>query len=192
MWKDVVMISLLAISLSIDIFAVSVSIGVGKKKIHISQIVKIAFFFAFFHSLMPLIGWFAGEQLIRYIEFVDHWIAFALLLFIGVRMIREGVIKREKNKLFDNFNLLLLLGVSLSTSVDALIVGFSFPVINLPVTLAVVLIGVITFFVSIIGVFIGKKSVLKYGTRMEIIGGIILIAIGVKIVLEHEGIISII
>ncbi len=185
MLESLITIILIAISLSFDSFAVSLSCGLAKQKMQLVQMLKIAIILSLFQGLMPLVGWFAGEKLLPYIEEFDHWVAFLLLFLIGGKMIIESFKEETSKKKInpEKFSVVLLLG--LSTSIDALAVGFSMSLICIHILLAVAIITVITFLAVLLGIYIGKKSKTNKGRRAEIIGGIILIAIGVKIVIEH-------
>ncbi len=176
---------LIAIGLSFDSFAASVSLGVMRREIRFLQACKVAFVLAFFQALFPLIGWFIGSSLKNLIADFDHWVAFGLLAFIGVRMILEGIRYQEENRLFDPFNLKVLVGISIATSIDALVVGLSFGLVNTLIILPVLVIGSVTFVASMLGLLFGKKIPADKSHRSIIIGGIILILIGFKILVEH-------
>jgi len=178
---------LIALGLSFDTFAVSVSSGIARNKIVFWEAVQIASVLAFFQALMPLIGWLGGISIKNYIEPIDHWVALALLSLIGIKMIIESF-KEVENRKFDPLKPKVMLSMAIATSIDALAVGISFAITQVNILLAFVTIGFVTFIVSMLGMLFGKKIGGKLGQRMEILGGIILIAIGVKIVLEHLGI----
>jgi putative Mn2+ efflux pump MntP len=182
---DLLTIFLIAVGLSFDTFAVSVSTGITISFIRFWQAVKIAATLALFQGLMPLAGWFLGNQVSSYIIIYDHWVAFGLLSFLGIKMAWESLKKDEKKSNFNPLNRMVLLGMAIATSIDALIVGVSFAFINLNIYLAILVIGGVTFFVSMIGMLFGKKVGDKLGKRVEIIGGIILVGIGVKILISH-------
>jgi len=181
---DIITIILIAVGLSMDSFAVSVTNGLTINDLNVRKILTISFSLAFFQSLFPLLGWLAGIGIEKYIREFDHWIAFLLLLFIGGKMIYEGFQKngiKEKSEL----KILTLIGQSIATSIDAFAVGISFAFLNLSITTPVLLIGIVTFIASIIGLHIGKYLGKKIGKSVEIFGGIVLIGIGVKILVEH-------
>jgi len=167
-----------------DSFAVSISNGLTLRKLNISQSLIIAFSLAFFQALMPLIGWFIGNGIESFIQEIDHWVAFILLAFIGGKMIFESF---QENKEESNTNLsgLTLLGQSIATSIDAFAVGISFAVLDYEITLPVIIIGITTFAFSIAGLQLGKIFGRKMGKSVEIFGGLVLIGIGVKILIEH-------
>jgi manganese efflux pump family protein len=179
-----VTILLIAIGLSFDTFAVSVSSGVVLPKITFREGIRIAIVLAFFQALMPLIGWGAGKGIVTYAKEIDHWIAFILLLGLGAKMIYESFSNKEGEK-FNPLNLKVRIGMAIATSIDALIVGFGFAFLEYRILYSTCIIGSITFIVSMLGLLFGKKVGAKLGKRMEIIGGIILIGIGVKILVEH-------
>jgi len=177
----------IAIGLNFDSFAVSISTGLVVKHIKFRQATKIALVLAFFQALMPVIGWFIGSQVKDYISNYDHWIAFGLLSIIGVKMIIESLKKEkeEEKKDFNPFKPIVLIGMAIATSIDALIVGVSFAFINVNILFSAGLIGVLTYIVAMLGMLFGKKAGKWFGKKMEIIGGSILIIIGIKILLEH-------
>ncbi len=178
---------LIAIGLSMDAFAVSLCKGLCMKTIRYGQATIIALFFGGFQLMMPLVGWALGKQFQGYITAVDHWIAFGLLAYIGGKMIWEAFRDQSDEvcpidgKL--NYNELLVLSVA--TSIDALAVGITFAFLQTPIIPAVVEIGVITFALSFIGVMIGHRFGTKMKQKAEVAGGIVLIAIGLKILMEH-------
>jgi putative Mn2+ efflux pump MntP len=178
-------IILVAISLAMDCFAVSVAGGALVKKPRLGNALKIGGFFGGFQALMPLIGWGIGFGFKRYIENFDHWIAFALLLGIGLKMIIESFKKAEDKKeknILANYTLLIL---AVATSIDALIIGLGISIFRVPVAYSVLIIGFFAFLLSVIGYFIGHKVGKFLKNRVELIGGIVLIGIGAKILIEH-------
>jgi putative Mn2+ efflux pump MntP len=182
---NIITILLIAVGLSFDTFAVSVSSGLTIRHIRFLQAVKIAFTLAVFQSLMPLIGWFLGNQVSGYIANYDHWVAFGLLSVLGLKMAYESLKKDKENSNFNPLNLLVLLGMAVATSIDALVIGVSFALVEINIYWSILVIGVVTFLVSMVGMLFGKKVGGKLGKQMEIIGGLILIGIGIKILMEH-------
>lgn len=178
-------IILIAIGLSMDALAVSITSGITINCLRVKHAFKIAFFFGAFQAIMPLLGWLAGIGLKSYVETIDHWIAFGLLTFIGMKMIYEAVWINELEKKCDPLNLIVLLGLAIATSIDALAVGITFAFIKVPIITPALIIGVITFTLSLSGVYIGNKIGDKLGSKMEVLGGLILIGIGIKILFEH-------
>lgn len=183
---------LIAIGLSMDAFAVAVCKGIKMQKLNIKQTAIISLFFGGFQALMPFIGWAIGTGFEKYIKSVDHWIAFFLLAFIGGKMDYESF-KAEDVEDSGFFDLKELTVMAIATSIDALAVGIAFATLSmklLDISLAVLLIGVTTFVLSALGVFIGHKFGASFKNKAELAGGIILILIGLKILLEHLGLIA--
>jgi putative Mn2+ efflux pump MntP len=180
---------LLSVGLAMDAFAVSVCKGLALQKIRFKHMLICGAWFGGFQALMPLLGWLLGSRFSRYIEKFDHWIAFILLALIGANMIREAVSGKEED--VDSslkFGEMFLMAVA--TSIDALAVGVSFAFLNVSIVPAVICIGVITFVISAIGVKIGSIFGARYKARAEIAGGVILIIIGLRILLQHLGILA--
>ncbi|HZL09971.1 MAG TPA: manganese efflux pump MntP family protein [Prolixibacteraceae bacterium] len=182
---DLVTIFLLAIGLSFDSFAVSVCSGLNLPRIRFFQAVKIAIFLALFQACMPLVGWLVGNSIKSLIEPVDHWIVFGLLSLIGGKMIIESLISSEARVIKNPLNIRVILMLSLATSIDALAVGFSFATLLDQIMIAVLIIGAVTFIASMLGILLGKKIGPKINRYAEIAGGLILILIGTKILIEH-------
>lgn len=186
---DLLVLIGLAVGLSMDALAVSVANGIMIKKLQVRHAFRIAFFFGFFQALMPLIGWAAGITFSQYIQPVDHWIAFGLLALVGGRMIWESLGKTPENNGEDlphnclHFPTLLLM--SIATSIDALAVGISFALIGTIIWLPVLIIGMITFIICFIGILVANRLGSILGNRLGILGGVILIGIGIKILVEH-------
>ncbi|MCH5191124.1 MAG: manganese efflux pump [Oscillospiraceae bacterium] len=181
----------IAVGLSMDAFAVAVCKGLKMPKINYKQTGLIALFFGGFQALMPFIGWLLGKQFESYITSIDHWIAFALLAFLGGKMAYESF-KKDEDALESVVTLDLkeLTVLAIATSIDALAVGITFAFLGVNIGASVSLIGATTFILSAVGVFIGHKFGAKYKSKAELAGGIILILIGLKILLEHLGIIN--
>jgi len=183
-FMDYLVIFLVAISLCFDTFAVSISSGVIKHKIIFKDALKIAFTLAFFQTVMPLAGWCMGKQVKQYISEFDHWVAFGILSILGIKMIIDSF-KQESKKEFNPLNIWILISIAIATSIDAFAVGISFSIINVPIFLSVLIIGFVTFIVSMLGILFGEKTGKIFGKKIEIAGGIILIAIGIKILYKH-------
>jgi manganese efflux pump family protein len=180
----IIALVLLGIGLSFDTFAVSVSCGLIEKRIRFLEATKIAFTFAVFQALMPVLGWFLGLSIKNYIVQIDHWVAFFLLLLIGLKMIYESISdKADKN--INPRDLKVILMFAVATTIDALAVGVTFAFLNVKLIRAALIIGIITYIVSMLGILFGKKAGNFFGKKIEIAGGLILIAIGVKILVEH-------
>ncbi|MFO7615813.1 MAG: manganese efflux pump MntP family protein [Bacteroidales bacterium] len=186
---DLLILTGIGVGLSMDALAVSVANGIMIKKLHVRHAFRIAFFFGFFQALMPLIGWAAGITFSQYIQPVDHWIAFGLLVLVGGRMIWEDISRslgRKADPVVQNclhFPTLLLM--SIATSIDALAVGISFALIGTTIWLPILIIGLITFTICFVGIQIANRLGSLLGNRLGIIGGLILIGIGIKILVEH-------
>jgi len=182
----------IGIGLSMDAFAVALCKGLSMNKINYKAGLLIAAFFGFFQAAMPFIGWLVCKNFEKYITRFDHWIAFALLVFIGVKMIIDTVKESREEEKTEEFQLKIreLFLLAIATSIDALAVGISFAFLNINIYSSIAIIGIITFILSIIGVFIGNKFGTRFKTKAGYAGGIILILIGVKILLEHLGIIT--
>jgi len=180
-------ILLVAFGLAVDSFSVSITNGLANKTFRASHALKIGLFFGLFQAIMPLIGWFAGVHILDLISGFDHWIAFGLLALIGCRMIYESV-RAESKKLVGSLGLGLLLTLSVATSVDALAVGLSFSFLRISIIAPAIIIGVVSFSFSFLGVYLGGKLGRFLRNRVELLGGLILIAIGVRILVEHSGI----
>jgi putative Mn2+ efflux pump MntP len=181
---EILTVFLIAIGLSFDTFAVSASCGLILQQSKLRQSLKIAIVFAICQGIMPAFGWLVGSEIKQYVEAYDHWIAFILLFFIGLKMIIESL-KKNNEKCFDPLKLKVLIGLGLATSIDALIIGISLAFLHLNIIFSLLIIASVTFLISILGLQIGKKAGNKFGKKMETIGGIILILIGIKIIIEH-------
>lgn len=175
---------LIAIVLSMDSFAISISIGFTTKELHIGKILIVALSLSFFQAMMPVVGWLAGIGLKKHIIATDHWIAFTLLLLIGLKMIYEGLKKRKSEKAV-TLSILTLISLSIATSIDALAVGTTFAFLNISIITPVIIIGFVTFVFSIWGLYLSKLYGKRYSNRIEIVGGMILIGLGTKILIEH-------
>lgn len=181
---------ILAVGLSMDAFAVSVCKGLSTQKLKAKHYLIIGAWFGGFQALMPTIGYFLGSTFEKYITSVDHWVAFILLAIIGGNMIREGC-SMEDGKANDSFSFKTMIVLAVATSIDALAVGITFALLpDVNIVAAVSFIGVTTFIISAIGLKVGNIFGLKYKSKAEIAGGIILILIGTKILLEHLGVIN--
>lgn len=177
---------IIAIGLSVDSFAVSLTVGACGTQIKREHAYKVAGFMAFFQSLMPLIGWAIGSSFKYVVAEYDHWIAFVLLAIIGAKMIYEGATYSEhKEQCFCPSKTLVVIGMAIATSIDALAVGIGFGVLSIPIIPAIVIIGIVTFLFSLTGVYFGKKIGAVLQGRVEIIGGIVLVGIGVRILFMH-------
>lgn len=184
---SIVEIILIGIGLAMDAFAVSVCKGLAMKKMDWKKASIIGFYFGLFQALMPVIGYFLGIGFENKIKIIDHWIAFVLLSIIGGSMIKESFKENDKDA-DDKIDFKTMVILAIATSIDALAVGVTFAFLSVNLLLAVSIIGIITFIISAIGVKIGNAFGGKYEAKAEMTGGIILILLGVKILLEHLGI----
>lgn len=175
---------LLAVGLSMDAFAVSICKGLAMRKVSAKKAFIVGLWFGGFQALMPFIGYLLGRQFEKYITAIDHWIAFVLLGLIGVNMIREAL-SAEEEAADDSLDIKTMFLLAVATSIDALAVGITFAFLKVDILSAVSFIGCITFLLSAIGVKIGNVFGTKYKSKAEIAGGIILVLIGTRILLEH-------
>lgn len=186
---------LIAVGLAMDAFAVSICKGLQMKKINYRHGAVIALFFGVFQGVMPLLGWFLGSSFGSYITRADHWVAFVLLAFIGGKMIYEalhGDDDEEVSEGGDTLDIKELFILSVATSIDALAVGITFALLpDTNIWVSITAIAVVTFVLSLVGVVIGNRFGTKYKNKAELFGGVILVLIGLKILLEHLGILSI-
>ena len=182
---DLLTPAVIGIGLSMDCFAVSLAIGTTTKTRLIYAAVIIAIFFSVFQAGMTVIGWLAGSSIIMFISAYDHWIAFILLVIVGGKMIWEGVRGGEEEAHIEVVRIVPVIVLSLATSIDALAVGVSFGVLQTAVLIPAMIIGVVCFPISFAGVMLGERLEDILGKKMEIIGGLILILIGINIIAEH-------
>jgi putative Mn2+ efflux pump MntP len=182
---ELLTILLIAVGLSMDAFAVAVVTGSVYKEFKVRHALRMALFFGGFQAVMPIIGYWAGLGLKDYIEAYDHWIAFALLGFVGGKMVYESFRIKAVERSRDPSNLLVLLALSFATSIDALAVGITLSLLQTPILLAVTIIGLVTFGLSYAGVSLGKRFGHFFESKVEVAGGVILIAMGLKILVEH-------
>ncbi|MCE5187474.1 MAG: manganese efflux pump MntP family protein [Planctomycetaceae bacterium] len=176
----------IGVGLAMDAFAVSVVSGSVFRELKVVHVLRMAFFFGAFQAFMPLIGYAAGQTVADYIEHFDHWVAFALLVIIGGKMIIEALkFEQVEKRAQDPANLMVVLTLSLATSIDALAVGITLSLVTDSILRAVAAIGVITFVLSYAGVQIGRRARHFVEGKIEILGGVILIVIGLKILLTH-------
>lgn len=182
---EILTIFLIAVSLSFDTFAVSISSGLVLRKIDFFNATKIAVTLAVFQAAMPVIGWLAGSGIKEYAENIDHWVAFGILALLGGKMIYESFNTDPEERSFNPLDIKVMIGMAIATSIDALIVGFSFALLNYKIVISIGIIGAVTYIVAMLGMLFGKKIGSRMGRRMEMLGGIMLILIGLKILLEH-------
>jgi manganese efflux pump family protein len=181
--SSILQIFFIAFGLAMDAFSVSIAGGMKSQKGKIIHAVKVALFFGLFQAGMPVIGWLVGGVAREFISGIDHWIAFILLGIIGIKMILEafGAVEEEKNI----YNTKTLLVLSVATSIDALIVGITLNLLEIPFLVSIILIGIVTFVLSFLGFLFGKQFGTVFGKRVGILGGAVLIIIGLKMLIEH-------
>ena len=185
---EVLELLLLSIGLAMDAFAVSVCKGISMKKMNWKKAIIIGLYFGGFQALMPTIGYFLGAAFQSLITSIDHWIAFILLGIIGGGMIKESFGDDEENR-NDDVSFKTMIVLAIATSIDALAIGITFAFLNVNLVLAISLIGIITFILSVFGTKIGNRFGDKYEKKAEFLGGVILVLLGIKILLEHLGVI---
>ena len=178
-------ILLIAVSMAMDAFAVCLGAGTGGQASGPRPTFRLAFHFGLFQFLLPIMGWFAGTTIVEYIEAYDHWIAFGLLTFVGVRMIASGLDLNGDDKKNDPSRGWTLVILSIAVSIDALAIGLSLAFLGISVWYPATVIGLITGLLSWLGLRIGDRVGRLWGKRMEIIGGLVLIGIGIRIVVTH-------
>ena len=179
---------LIAVGLSMDAFAVSVCKGLGMRRLDVRVALVLALLFGVFQAGMPVIGWLLGSQFLWLIEPVDHWIAFGLLGFIGGKMILDAVRgEEEESGVVDHVTWGEFLMLAVATSIDALAVGISLAALNVEIVPSVLIIGVVTFVLSLVGVLVGHLFGSRFERPAQIVGGVVLVLIGVKVLLEHVG-----
>ena len=182
---DLVTIIVIAVGLAMDAFAVSIVSGSVYQQLHVRHALRMAVFFGGFQAIMPLIGSLAGLSVKDYIADYDHWIAFGLLAAVGGKMIYESFKIESAKKNLDPSNVLVLLILALATSIDALAIGITLSLIVSSIAIAVIIIGLVTFALSYLGVCIGKRFGHFFENKIEAFGGLILIGPGIKILFEH-------
>ena len=184
---------LIAVGLSMDAFAVSICRGLGMRRLNLRTAAVLALFFGCFQALMPLVGWALGSQLMWLIAPVDHWVAFVLLAFIGGMMLWEAFHEDDEGCGCEDTSAIDLrefLVLAVATSIDALAAGISFAALNVDIVASVSLIGVITFALSFVGVAVGHFFGARYERPASVVGGVVLILIGLKVLLEHLGVLA--
>lgn len=182
---NILEVLLIALSMAMDAFAVCLGAGTLRQTNSARPTFRLSFHFGLFQFLMPVVGWVAGTTIVRYIAAYDHWVAFSLLAFVGIRMIRSGFDSSSESYKNDPSRGWLLILLSIAVSIDALAIGLSLALIGVTIWYPAVVIGVVTGLVSWLGLRLGNVLGGKLGKRMEIVGGIVLILIGVRILIAH-------
>ncbi len=183
---DLFTIFFIALGLSMDAIAVAIGLGLSIDTLKIKHGLLIGLFFGIFQALMPIVGWILGTNLKNLIINFDHWIVFGLLLFIGSKMIYESLKSNPSKDALRSLNLFQLFLLSIATSVDALVIGISFALVDIEILMPVIIIGFVTFILSFLGVGFGRYVGYILPRKIETMGGLILIAIGFKILFEHS------
>jgi putative Mn2+ efflux pump MntP len=178
-------IFLIALSMAMDAFAVCLGTGTQEQTSGTRPAFRLAFHFGLFQFLMPILGWFAGTTIVSYIYAFDHWIAFGLLAFVGIRMIRSGLNTNGEEEKKDPSRGWTLVLLSIAVSIDALAIGFSLALVGVTIWYPAVVIGVVTGIISWLGIYLGNRLGQRFGKRMEIVGGIVLLIIGIRILITH-------
>lgn len=186
---SIIQILFLALALSMDAFAVSVSSCTCKQANFRKQALWTSASFGLFQAIMPLLGWTVGRFGAHFLESIDHWVAFGLLAFVGLKMVKEGFAKDEDENcdISKPFSWRTLIMLSVATSIDAAAVGISLSLIDTPILFPAIVIGVVTFTLSWLGHHFGRMLGERFGKGAEIVGGLVLVGIGVKILLQHFG-----
>ena len=182
---DPISILFIAVGLAMDAFAVSLGAGTLEMSRNPRARFRLSFHFGLFQALMPVLGWLTGATLVNLISQVDHWIAFGLLAYVGGRMIRQGFSHEDEAFVEDPSRGKNLVILSVATSIDAFAVGFSLSMLNVSIITPAVIIGVVTGGLSLLGLLLGERLGKKFGKRMEILGGVILVGIGLRILASH-------
>lgn len=182
---SIIEIALIGVGLAMDAFAVSICKGLAMRRMNYKKAIIIAAFFGVFQALMPALGYVLGTTFANKIAAIDHWIAFILLALIGANMIKEALSSDDDECQDDSLRLGDLIMLSIATSIDALAVGITFAFFNVSLLLSVSMIGIITFIICVIGVKVGNLFGEKYKSKAELAGGLILIVMGAKILIDH-------
>lgn len=177
-------IFIIAVGLALDAFAVSLCAGSGNKIGNHRGALRLSFHFGLFQFLMPVLGWYLGLRVAPYVEFIDHWIAFTLLAYVGVKMIKESF-NEEESFCTDPSKGKTMVALSVATSIDALVIGFTLAMIRVDIWYPGMVIGIITALLSITGIYLGKFLGTRFGKKIELAGGLIIIGIGIKILFQH-------
>ncbi len=175
---------LISLGLSMDTFAVSVANGAAIKVLHLNYAFRFAVFFGFFQALMLFIGWLTGLTIANYVQNYSHWLAFALLTFVGLKMIYESTLLKDKSN-SNGTGFWIVMGLAFATSIDALSVGISFSLLDYRIIIPVLILGIVTFTASLSGIYIGYKFGTLFEKKMVFSGGVILIIIGILAILQY-------
>ena len=180
---EILSVLLISVGLAMDAFAVSICKGLSMKKLKLKNALIIGLYFGIFQAFMPLLGFFLGKSFENLVISIDHWIAFVLLGLIGINMIRE--VFKEEEKVNDDISFKTMILLAIATSIDALAVGVTLAFLKTNIFICISIIGIVTFALSIFGVLLGNKFGNKFEKKAQILGGVILIGMGIKILIEH-------
>ena len=178
-------VAVIALGLALDAFAVSLVVGAGRDSVHCRRIFLLAVSFGVFQSAMPVAGWFLGQGVSSIVAAINYWIAFGLLAGIGVKMIYESFQLKGMPPARGNLAIGVILALSVAVSIDALAVGLGLGLLNMTIVFPVILFGVVTFILSVVGAYIGRRLGHLFESWIEIAGGLVLVAIGLRILLSH-------
>jgi putative Mn2+ efflux pump MntP len=178
---------LIALGLAMDAFAVALGVGATYKKVWFRPGFRLSFHFGLFQFLMPVIGWEAGTTIVRFISGYDHWVAFGLLAYIGSRMIWESFQNENDHPRSDPTRKGTLVMLAIATSIDALAVGLSLAVLHVPILYPSIVIGIVAAGMTVLGLALGRQLSIRFGKRMELVGGLVLLGIGLRILFSHLG-----
>ncbi len=181
----IIPIVFIALGLAMDAFAASITTGLALKEAKVNDALRMAVSFGLFQTIMPALGWWIGTGLRDFISGIDHWIAFGLLLLVGCKMIYEAITVKPHKREINSLNFSFILVLSIATSIDALAVGVSFALLGVSIILPIIVIGSVTFLLSFFGFVAGSRFGRLLGKKVEIAGGIVLISIGIKILIDH-------
>ncbi len=182
---DFITILLIAFGLAMDAFAVALGVGTTRKEVWFRPGFRLSFHFGLFQFMMPIIGWTAGGTIVRFIANWDHWIAFALLLYVGSKMIKASFEERKSHDSADPTRRWTLVMLAIATSIDALAVGLSLAMLKVQILYPSVVIGVVAAAMTALGLALGKRLGVQFGKRMELVGGLVLIGIGLRVLISH-------
>jgi len=183
--SDLLTIASIALGLAMDAFSVAIGVGCVLPQLTKRRIFRLSWHFGLFQALMPALGWLVGVGVERYISAFDNWVAFGLLAFVGVRMVRSGLDADDDGPCVDPSRGGTLVMLAIATSIDAFAVGLSFAVLRVSIVWPVIIIGLVAALMSILGIYLGNRLGHTFGKRMEVIGGLILVAIGIRVVISH-------
>jgi len=182
---DFITVLLIALGLAMDAFAVALGVGTTRKNVWFRPGFRLAFHFGLFQFMMPIIGWTVGETIVRFIANWDHWVAFGLLAYVGGKMVKESFEEGESHNSADPTRKWTLVMLAIATSIDALAVGLSLAMVQVQILYPSIVFGIVAAAMTVIGLALGKRLGVKFGKRMELVGGLVLIGIGLRVLISH-------